>query len=88
MRFRIQPGRRKTAYLKRTGVILGGLFVLVGIAALIGDPDQAQAQRRTALYVRALNGLWDVFGDPGAGIAMILIGLALAGLFWWLADRI
>lgn len=87
MRLRFRPGRRSSRQLKRIALIVGGLFILLGIAALIGDPDQAQGHRRTALFVRALKGLREVFGDPGAGLAMIVVGIGLGGLLWWLADR-
>ncbi|MEQ9314888.1 MAG: hypothetical protein RLN72_03490 [Henriciella sp.] len=87
MRLRFRPGARSTRQLKRIAVVVGGLFILVGIAALIGDPDQAQGQRRTAVFARALKGLREAFGDPGAGIAMIVVGVALGSLLWWLADR-
>ena len=83
-----QPGRaRGRRGLQRFAVVLGGLFVLVGIAALAGDPDAAQGQRRTAKYTRALNVLRDVLGDPGGGIAMIALGLLLGGGLYWVASR-
>lgn len=78
------PGRRA---LKRIAVVVGVLFVLVGIAAIVGDAGEAQPGRRTALYVRALRNLREAFGDPGGGIAMILIGLLLGGGMYWLASR-
>lgn len=81
---RRQPGRRM---LQRCAFLVGFLFVLVGIAALLGDPDAAHGNRRTGVYVRALRGLRDAFGDPGGGIAMIVVGVLLGGGLYWVAGR-
>lgn len=73
--------------LKRGALLIGLLFVMTGIAALAGDPDAAHGNRKTGMYVRALRGLRDAFGDPGGGIAMILAGVLLGGFLYWAAGR-
>ena len=68
-------------------LLIGGLFVLVGVTALVGDPDKAVGSRPTGLYIRALRGLREAFGDPGGGIMMIVVGLLLGSFFYWAASR-
>ena len=85
---RVPPfGRGGRRALKRVAVITGSLLVLLGIAALVGDPDAAQGRNRTAFFARALRGLRDAFGDPGGGIAMIVLGVLLGSFLYWLASR-
>jgi len=84
---RLRPGRANRRALQRISIFVGGLFVLVGVAALVGDPGAAASSRRTGLYVRALRGLREAFGDPGGGIAMIITGLLLGGFLYWAAGR-
>lgn len=73
--------------LRRLAVLVGALSILVGVAALVGDPDAAANSGRTGLYLRALRGLREAFGDPGGGFAMIVTGLLLGGLMFWAAGR-
>ena len=78
------PGRLP---LKILALVIGAIFVLVGIVALVGDPDQATGLRRAAVFSTALQALRDAFGDPGGGVAMILVGIGLGGFLFWAADR-
>ncbi|MEM5517945.1 hypothetical protein WNY37_13385 [Henriciella sp. AS95] len=81
-------GRRPgPARLKTLAVIVGLVFVLTGVFAIIGDPAAASGRGRAGVFSRALNALRDVFGDPGAGLAMIAAGILIGGLLFWLADR-
>ena len=74
--------------LKVVAVVVGGVCVLVGIVALLGDPEGFGSGRgRSHLFVKAFQGLRNVFGDPGGGIAMIVLGLVLGGGLYWLARR-
>ena len=79
--------RRGSIYLKRFALIAGAIFVLTGVAALVGDADEAAPSKKTAVFVRALRSLREAFGDPGGGIAMIAVGLLLGGLLYWAAGR-
>ncbi len=67
--------------------MIGGLFVLVGIVALVGEPDDAGSHTRMARFARALRWLREAFGDPGGGIAMIVVGILIGGGLWWYASR-
>ena len=73
--------------LKAVAIIIGGIFVLIGITALIGDPDAADGVWRAGKYSRALQTLREALGDPGGGIAMIGLGLVLGGFLYWAAGR-
>lgn len=68
-------------------LLIGGLFVLLGVTALVGDPDKAVSNRLMGPYVRALRALREAFGDPGGGIMMIVVGLLLGSIFYWAASR-
>ncbi len=73
--------------LRMVALVIGAVFVLTGVAALVGDPAGAESSRWTAIYVRTLQLLRQTFGDPGAGIAMIVIGLLLGGFLYRAAGR-
>ncbi|MEE2877430.1 MAG: hypothetical protein VX593_00370 [Pseudomonadota bacterium] len=83
---RLRP-KRQPRTLERLAILIGLLFVTLGVAALIADPDAAHGSRQTGVYVRALQGLRDAFGDPGGGLAMIGLGVVLGGVLFWAAGR-
>jgi hypothetical protein len=84
---RLQPGGVSQRALKRIAVVTGALFVLVGIAALAGNPDNAVGSRPTGKYIQVLEDLRSLLGDPWGALAMIVAGLVVGGLLYWLAAR-